>query len=173
MELTLEIKKSLIRDYLGYLFPRDEAGRYLVTRKIAAGHYICSMVEYAHKPPHSRGSIVMLLPACPALKSGATRFLYMSAETQAKVNDYLEVVFDLDFERYMLKGEQMGIPQKDIIYAFINSRGLASFDQDPETLKKRAYRQSTRQMQSIVKQLLNKADYTNRIISEQIKAVEI
>lgn len=170
MELKLDIKKSLISDYLGYLFDQDEEGRFLITRKNLAGKYICSMVEYSYKPPKREGSVTLILPSCPALKSGEQRFIYLSAESQAKVNDYLEAIFDLDFERYWAKGLQLKLPQKDIIYAFMTSRKLASLDQDPETLKKRIFRSSTRQQKSVYKQLLNKAHYTDRLISEQLKS---
>ena len=169
MVLTIDIKKSLISDYLNFLFQTDEDGCFLVTRKNLAGRFICAMVEYSYKPTHNTGSVTMVLPSCPALKSGEKRYIYLSTESQAKVNDYLEAIFDLDFERYWMQGVKMNIPQKDIIYAFINSRKLATFEQDPETLKKRIYRSSTRKLQSIYKQLLNKAHYTDRIISEQLK----
>lgn len=170
MELTLTIRKPLIRDFLAFLFEMDASGRYIITRKIPAGQLLCSLVEYSYKPVPEKGNVKIVLPGCSGLKTAETRFIYLSAESQAKVNDFLEATFDTDFDRYWIQGLKMGIAQKDIIYAYMVSRKLFLFDQDPETLKKRIYRNSKRQIQSIYKQLLNKASYNDRVISNQLRS---
>lgn len=173
MEVTIDIRKHFIRDYLGYIFPKDDSGRYVVTNLHPSGKYICSMVEYSYKPVKIKADLTLKLPAGNSLKSGPNRFAYVSAEAQAKINDYLEAIFELDFERFRLIGSQIGMNKKDVIYAFISSRKLASFSEDIEMLKKREYRQSLRAQQEMYLLLKNKAKYLDRVIREKLKSISI
>lgn len=170
MELKISIEKKLLQDFLGFLFPKDVSGYYKVTRKVNVGRLLCSLVEYSYKPVEQRGDLTLVLPACRSLKSADNRFVYLSAESEAKFVDFLDATFDIDFDRYWIAGLKLGLPQKDIIYAYITSRKLVSLNDDIETLKKRMYRGSTRQMQSVYRQLLNKAQYADRLVHDQLKS---
>ena len=95
--------------------------------------------------------------------------MFISRENQAKFSDYLEAVFAVDFDRFYLTAQKYGIPQKDIILAFISSRRLVSMEQDTEMLKKRAYRQSLREIAERHKQLTNRIQYVTSKVEAEVK----
>jgi hypothetical protein len=97
------------------------------------------------------------------------KFLFLSSENEARFNDYLEAVFNLDFDRYWVNGLQLGISKQDIVYAYIQSRKLGEDVSIDETLKKRIYRKTARRQQFLHKQLLNKAGYHDRLIIDSLK----
>ncbi len=169
MEVTIKIRKPYIRDFMRYLFGEDPQGFITVKHNLPFGKYICSLVGYSEQPVTKEGDTVLRLPQCDALATGPRRFLYMTEEAVAKINDYIEALFELDLDRYVIQGRKMGYQYKDIINAYIASRQLISFDGDTETLKKRVMRQTTRDMSALQKTLFNKSFYRDTQIRNSIK----
>ena len=168
MEVNVNIKKEIIRDFLQYLFPDSDDETVIVSHSSSAGKFICTQVSYCDRPLEQQGNIRMQLPICPALQTGPRRFLYFSPEAEVRINDYLEIAFDLDFDRYWLEGQKLGMKQQDIITAYIVSRKLVSREADHEMLKKRMYRQSMKTMHSRRESLLNRAKYKDRQFRETL-----
>lgn len=169
MELTIDIRKPLFEDYLNYYFDRDDLGRFKVSHRQSVGKLLCSMVEYSYRPVEQKGRTRLLFSACSSLSTAQGRFMFISRENQAKFSDYLEAVFAVDFDRFYLTAQKYGIPQKDIILAFISSRRLVSMEQDTEMLKKRAYRQSLREIAERHKQLTNRIQYVTSKVEAEVK----
>lgn len=172
MEIDVIIRKDILRDFLGYIFECDASGAFLVSHSHPAGKLLCSLVEYTYKPvAPAAGASRLILPSCRSLSTARGRFVYVSKENQEKFNDYLEAIFDLDFNRFYMAGQRLGFRQKDVLYSYINSRRLESAGQDQEMLKKRGYRQSVRDMNARCKKLANRVQYINRQIASDLKNI--
>ena len=172
MDVYVKIRKRIILDFLGYLFECDnsEGGpRFIVSRRIDAGRYLHALVEYSYKEvDHDAECVVFVLPRT-SLSTAMGKFLFLSSENEGRFNDYLEAVFNLDFDRYWVNGLLLGISKQDIVYAYIQSRKLGEDLSIDETLKKRIYRKTARQQQFLHQQLLNKAGYHDRLIIDSLK----
>lgn len=167
--MYIRIRKRIILDFLGYLFERDSAGCIVVNRRIAVGKFIHAMVEYSFKPvSHQQSDTLFVMPRT-SRSTAMGKYMFVSAENNEKFNDYIEAYFDLDFDRYWIHGLLLGIPKQDIIYAYIKSRKLCDDLSIEETLKKRMYRKTARQQQTLHKKLMNKANYNDSLIVEGLK----
>lgn len=173
MQVALEIRKALYRDYLNYLFSRDQEGRYIVTRGNDFGKLLCSRVQYSQLPVKKgqpgEKTIVLLLPSSRPLANARNHYLFYTKEDQEKIQDLLEVVFNIDFDRFYLQGCKMQMMQKDIIQSFIVTRKLVNLIGDNETLKKRQYRDELVTLKNLTSSLLKKADYRNSLITNSLK----
>lgn len=72
--------------------------------------------------------------------------------------------FDIEFKQYYLKGFELGFQKKDIVTAFIVSRGLFSTDKF-DTLHKRIYRRAQQTLDRLVDKLLQRVYYYDRSIN--------
>lgn len=166
------IKKELHRSYLNYLFPKDQNGNFIVTRNQDFGKFLTAMVRYSKTPVTTlkrQTNVVFesfLLPASRPLDNAGNYYLYFSSEDQEKLNDYIDVLFNIDFDRYYLNGKKMSMQQQDIIQAFIISRKLVQHIGDNETLKKREYREGLKMLKKYTDMLITKAYNRNQRINE-------
>jgi len=176
MLATLSIKKDLYRDYLNYLFELSH-NSYVVSRHHDFGKLLCSLVKYSSLPvviEKDAKAISFLLPKSRPLATAGNYYLYYTEEDQQKLNDNLEVLFNIDFDRYYLEGCKQGMMQKDIIQSFVISRNLISLSTDTnETLKKRQYRDRIEILKKLSEQLNQKAFYRNRLIEKAIISVNL
>lgn len=176
MLATLSIKKDLYRDYLNYLF-EFSGNIYIVSRHHDFGKLLCSLVKYSNIPvPAEKDAkgIIVQLPKSRPLATAANYYLYYTEEDQQKINDNIEVLFNIDFDRYYLEGCKQGMMQKDIIQSFVISRKLISMSIDTnETLKKRQYRDRIEILKKLSEQLNQKAYYRNRLIEKAILSVNM
>lgn len=174
MDIQLTIHKELLREYFRYLFPIDAQGRYQVSRISDLGKAICSFVRYAEKKPEPLpDALHLLLPKSDSLKNAANYHLYFSREDLLRINDLLEVFFNIDFDRFYLNGRKLGMMQKDVIESFIVSRKLTNLLQDNETLKKREYREGLRLLQIRCRSLTKKAYYRHEKIESGMQSILI
>tara|TARA_R110002020_G_scaffold475112_1_gene708612 strand:+ start:7068 stop:7601 length:534 start_codon:yes stop_codon:yes gene_type:complete len=145
MQISLLIKKPLYREYFKFLFPADESDIHMVSRTTDLGKFICALVKYSEVPvpeDTEENKFTLHLPVTKSLNLAPHRYLYFDSESIIRINDMLEVYFNLDFDRYYLRGLAKGYQQKLIIESFIFSRKLTLLMSDNETLKKREYRQA-------------------------------
>ncbi len=171
MDIQLEVKKELYRDYLDYLFEKEDDGSYKVTRESDFGKALCSFVRYSHqKPEPVDGALGFSLPDTDSLKNAKNYYCYFNREDVRRLNDLLDVFFHIDFDRFYLNGRKLGIMQKDIIESFIVSRKLTNLLNDNEMLKKRQYREEIQLLKQRCKILTKKAWYRNERIEENIQA---
>lgn len=171
MIVSIFIKKQLHLDYLNYIFERDAAGNYVVDRRHDFGKLVVSLVKYSKFPvPDKRANTVkFMLPASRPLENASKSYVYITKEDQAKLNDFLDALFNIDFDRYYLDGMQLKFQQKDIIQAFIVSRKLVYLIGDNETLKKRAYRDELKKLEKYSNSLYQKAYNRHSRIKESQK----
>ena len=72
--------------------------------------------------------------------------------------------FDIELRQYYLAGRELGFQKKDIVTAFIMSRGLFSAD-GFDALHKRIYRRSQRILDKMTGKLLQRVYYIDRTIN--------
>lgn len=171
MIVLIDIKKSYLRDYLNYLFAYEN-GSYSVFRHNDFGKALCALVSKSDtivRHPVNENTVRLLLPKTRSIKSHRNHFLHYTVEDQLKLNDLLEVLFNIDFERYYHMGIQLGLQQKDVIHDFIVSRRLATMVGDVETLKKRQYRKEQKAIEKMKNHLLQKIWYRDRVIKTTIE----
>lgn len=170
MDIQLEIKKDLYRDYIKYLFELLPDGSYKVSRESDFGKALCSFVRYSHqKQDPVPGALALSLPDTDSIKSAKNYHCYFSREDTRRLNDLIDVFFHIDFDRFYLNGRKLGIMQKDIIESFIVSRKLTNLLNDNEMLKKRQYREELQLLKQRCKILTNKAWYRNEKIEQNIQ----
>lgn len=174
MKVQVQVKDQLLKAYLPQLTKQSEGNIHIVTRENDFGKYLISLVKtrYSKVPFHeSADHITFRLPKCDALDAAESKFIYIPIEDQVKVCDRILVEFHTDFDRYYLAGKRMDkFTDKQIIEAFIVERGLSELLSDNERLKKRMYRQSMKDLKSMVKWLVRKARYRNLEISANVQA---
>jgi hypothetical protein len=167
MKIHLFIRKDLYRQYFQALFPADQHGCHLITRDTDLGKAIHASIRYSDTRPVDEvpeGSLCLRISRTSDYSKAANRFLFFSRDDISRVNDLIEVYFNLDLDRYYLRGLKLGMQQKDVIESFILDRGLVNLLQDNETLKKRIYREQLNLLQHRTAQLLDKARYRNQKI---------
>lgn len=170
MDIQLEIKKELYREYLDHLFELLPDGSYKVTRECDFGKALCSFVRYSsQKPDPVLGAVSLTLPDTDSLKNAKNYYCYFTREDVLRINDLLDVYFHIDFDRFYFNGRKLGIMQKDIIESFIVTRKLTNLLGDNEMLKKRQYREEMQMMDRRIKELVNKAYYRNERIELSLK----
>lgn len=172
MIVSIYIKKQLHLDYLNYIFETDAAGNFIVDRRHDFGKLISSVVKYSKFPIKQKrtGEIKFMLPLSRPLANAANYYLYCTIEDQLKINDYLEALFNIDFDRFYLDGKRLKFQQKDIIQSFIISRKLVNLIGDNETLKKRAYRDELKMLKKY-NQMLNTKAYERNARIKQIENI--
>ena len=166
MIVHLHLKKDLHREYLNYLFEKQN-DLFLVTRKHDFGKLICSRVRYINLPLNEEqksGNTKLVIPNTRATGTAGNHWLYFTKEDQQKLADELEAIFNIDFDRYYLQGRKLDMQQKDIIQSFIINRKLFEMTGDVEMLKKREYRDTVKNLEIRTKSLLKKAQYRNERI---------
>lgn len=173
MIVLIDIQKPYLREYLNYLFAYEN-GSYSVFRHEDFGKALCAMVSKSDIPvPYDRTdkTVQLQLPSTKSIRSHRNHFLYYTVEDQHKLNDLLEVLFNIDFQRYYQVGISLKIQQKDVIHQFIVTRKLVSMIGEVETLKKRQYRREKKAIEKLQNSLLQKIYYQDRIIKNTIQAV--
>lgn len=167
MKIILRITKPLYREYFNFIFPPSEDGSYKITRETDLGKAICGFVKYSNMPvleELTSDHITIHLPNANSLSNAKNYHCYLTKEDQLKINDLIEVFFNIDFDRYYLKGLAIELQQKEIIESFIVSRKLTNLLSDNETLKKRHYREEIKNLKVRVEQLRQKAYYRHKQI---------
>lgn len=143
MYVLLTIKKPLYRDYLNYLFTPQPDGSFKITKESDFGKALCSFIRYSNMPVTEEPTdltVSIHLPDTKSLANAKNYHCYFNKEDMHRLNDLLDIFFNIDLDRYYLKGMKMGMQQKEVLESFIVSRKLTNLLSDNETLKKRQYR---------------------------------
>lgn len=180
MNITLDIRKPILRLYLDHLFTHvleKEAlpnPTYKVTKSNDFGSMLCSFVRYTTKKPNkipTPHTVHFQLPQDDSLSNARNYHLYYTAEDQLKLNDLLRNYFNLDLNRYYMAGLRQQVQKKEIIRSFIYSRKLSRLLSDNETLKKRLYREELKDLDNLVNKLRLKAYRHNETIEFQVQNI--
>jgi hypothetical protein len=170
MQVSLSIKKPIYLDYLKGIFEKKN-GYYQLSRDHDLGKLIISLIQYKKHPTKhllDHTTIVFILPEGRSLANATKHYLYISKESEAKVNEALDAIFNIDFDRFCIQGRKMQMMQKDIIQAFILKRKICTLIGDNETLKKREYRDQLSLMKKYAEQLYKKAHYRTLCIEKAL-----
>lgn len=175
MKVLCRIKKEYLRDYLHYLFAYEE-GAFSVFRTHTFGKYLCSYVRYSDLPATQETDpaemVRFRMPKTSIYKGMQYRFMYFRMEDQQRIEDHLEALFYIDFDRYYLECQKLGIQQKVAIQNFIVSRKLISKIGDVEMIKKRQYRNDQKIINKLSQNLRRRAYIQSQIVAKTIKEFE-
>lgn len=162
MTIFFKAENAMLTDYLRYLFPADaEDGICMVKSASDFGALLISHIRESERPPRiPDGDNVLELgiPLCDATQNLVNKFIYYSDGDTKRLNAGLAAVFDIDLKAFYLKAEGLGYSKKDIIEAFIVSRGLAGCD-PYDALHKRIYRSEQAKMKAVSRKLIRKVYY--------------
>ena len=167
LDVKLKVDSPMMADYLAYLFPPDSPGGPLkVYARNSIGKLLVAHCKVAEGPVALEGDKVvdLELPSDIATAPMRDKFLYYDKYSTVALNMAINAFFDIEFKQYYLAGYELGVQKKDIVTAFIVSRGLFSTDYF-DALHKRIYRQSQQTLDKLVKKLINKVDYINSSIN--------
>lgn len=117
-----------------------------------------------HKPKRPPVELSLALPDNDATWPLRDKWLYYPKADTKALNMALKATFDIDFGLYYARGIAQGWRKKDVVEAFVVSRGLFSSDCF-DALHKRAYRRDIDTLETRVKQLLDKASYIDSNIN--------
>lgn len=178
MKVLCKIKKEYLRDYLHYLFAFEEEA-FSVFRTHTFGKYLCSLVRYSDLPAKeaedeslAKQQVTFRMPRSSIYKGMQYRFMYFTREDQQRIEDHLEALFYLDFDRYYIECQKLGMQQKIAIQNFIVSRRLTSKIGDIEMIKKRQYRNDKKIINRLSQNLRQRAYVQSRIVAKTIKDFE-
>lgn len=163
--VKLKVHSPLNGDFLRWLYPADADGS-LRVKSDTLGRLIVSHCRVSDRPvesPPGGDVFTLALPRNAASQSLEDKWTYYTAGDTAAINSAISACFDLDFRGYYIRGLELGVRKKDIIEAYIVSRGLfsaACFD----ALHKRAYRRDLERMSKLTDRLLRKAYYITESI---------
>lgn len=172
MHISLSIKKDIYRDYLKGMFEPGLNGCLVLSKDLDFGAALISRIRYTKKPVMDvvdHTTIRFELPAGRSLASASNHYLSLTKDDESKLNDQLEVMFNLDLDTYFLEGCKMGMMKKDIVEAFIITRKIVKLIGDNETLKKREYRDSLLIKKKYTEMLLRKTYYRNTLVEKALK----
>lgn len=141
LDVKLKVDSPMMADYLAYLFPPDSPGGPLkVYARNSIGRLLVAHCKVAEGPVALEGDKVvdLELPSDIATAPMRDKFLYYDKYSTVALNMAINAFFDIEFKQYYLAGYELGVQKKDIVTAFIVSRGLFSTDYF-DALHKRIY----------------------------------
>ncbi len=142
MNIKLKVKTPLLRDYLRHLFKIDNRDCVKLTLSHDFGRMAVGLYKLSEVPVDTQDddrTITLTLPSHKTTNAALTKYVfYTDADTQ-RLNYILNALFNIDLDIFYLEGLKTGLSKCDIIDAFMEDRGLVSFDYT-DTLTKRTYR---------------------------------
>lgn len=175
MNVLTSIKKEYLREYLHYLFAFED-NAFSVFRSTDFGKYLCSLIKYSDLPVRhdlpSDTQVALRMPRTSVYKGMQYKFMYFTIEDQRRIEDHLEAIFYLDFDRYYIEAMKLGQQQKIAIQNFIVSRRLTSKIGDVEMIKKRQYRADQRIINRLHRNLRKRAHLQSQIVAKTITEFE-
>jgi len=179
MNVSIEIKKPLLKSYLKHIFRSDPKGNLIATKTHDFGQLLCSLVRYSNTrleqlpTENSEAIVTFRLPKVRSLASAESYHLYYTKEDALKLNDYLQTLFNIEFDRYYLAGRKKQYQQKEIISTFVTTRNLTGLSDVAGSLKKRNYRREADLLEERTQELLHKAYNRNdRILFDESLVVK-
>ena len=173
MQISLSIKKDINRDYLKGIFEVGANKNLILSKDHLFGKALVSRIRYTKLPVKEsidETTINFELPIVKSLKQADHHFLSILQDDQEKLNDDLEVMFNLDLFTFYNEGLQLKMMKKDIIEAFILSRKICLFTGDPhERIKKRMDRAEHLKLNKYREMLLKRAYYRHNLVHKELE----
>lgn len=160
--VDIRADSAMYADYLRHIFPPErEGGLCRATVSHPIGALILSFLRKSDIALQAKGDHIVRVSVPQygnAAAPLANHWLYITGSDMIRLNLAVRAEFEIDFKLYYLKGQELGMMKKDIVEAFILSRGLVSRDCF-DALHKRVYRQELGRMERIRQKLLRKLYY--------------
>lgn len=167
MTVFFKAESLLLTDYIRYLFPPTESGGLCKLKSSHLfGQLLISHVQTCLLPPERpEGDTVIEieLPKNDATQAYCGHFLWLSSAAMARLNMALKACFELDLNLYYARATTCGFQKKDIVEAFITSRGLVSTE-PYDALHKRIYRREAAKREKLTQVLIRKLRYINEAL---------
>lgn len=143
MTVDFRADTPLMRDYIRYLFHCGaDAGTVRISTESDFGRLLVAHVRTCGcRPDPVSGETVLTLEIglSNATQSLADKWLYYQEGDMRRLNGALKSIFNIDLYTFFIKADGLGCGKKEIVEAFIRSRGLVSGD-PYDALHKRIYR---------------------------------
>lgn len=167
MTVFFKAENAMLTDYCRYLFPQEEeGGPNVVNGRAIFGRMLigsCRICEAQPAKPNGDNVIQLRFGESHGTQRFRDKFLFFTSGDMAALNLALKAVFDLDLNTYYQYATALGFEKKDIIDAFIVSRGLSTHDPG-DALHKRIYRREQKKHQQLSALLLRKVKYINEAL---------
>ena len=144
MEITFRANSRLALDYLRHLFKAEPTGPIRISLANDFGRMVVGLYKSSNIPIERAAdelTVTLVLPRHRTTNAAQFHYAFLTDVDIKRLNMILDALFNIDLDAYFVQGIQAGMQKRDIIEAFIISRGLASQDY-ADTLSKRAYRSS-------------------------------
>ena len=175
--LILPLRKQEHVDFLRDLFNGQRGLPIKLTRHEFAGRFIFSLRKYADRPVQQRipeGMIPVEIQFPDTSNSThENRYAFFPVEHVEQINDFIASCFDLYFHTYFFdtgdieqmesEGDQGStrVTRQMLVDSFVVGLDMLDFARATETVKKREYRKSVKEMVRTQKKFLQK-DYNFR-----------
>ncbi|MGM9737120.1 MAG: hypothetical protein ACI3ZT_01745 [Candidatus Cryptobacteroides sp.] len=163
----MKVPSLVLADFLKWMYPKGDDGLLKVSSDMF-GRLVIAHCRTSDRPvpsPEEDDDLVLdlSLPKTRASQHLDNKFLYFTPGDTASLGAALTACFDIDFSLYYRKGTELGLRKKDIIDAYILSRGLFSADCF-DALHKRIYRRDQAVLERLSRKLVRKAYYIDESI---------
>ena len=175
--VTLPVRKPEHIDFLRDIFDGERGRPIKINRSEFTGRFIFSLRCYSDKPvpqkiPEGMTAVEIEFPSAQ-WSSHEKRYTYFPVEHVIQINDFLSSCFDLYFHIYFFDTtdiddlgsddelSQIEITKQMLVDSFVTGLDMVDFARSSETIKKREYRRSVKEMVRKQKKFLRK-DYNFR-----------
>lgn len=162
MTVYFRAESQMLTDYIHYLFPPQEKdgpcvvnGCHMLGRLLAAH---CRASPLRPEVPAGENVMQLKIPSNDTTRHLIGHFLYIPQNEMPCLNMAIKAVFELDLKLYYAHASSLGFSKRDIIEAFITSRGLINADPS-EALHKRIYRRECARRENLTRILIRKLKY--------------
>lgn len=171
MYVKCNIKSEVLRNYLAANFTELDSS-FQIFRSGPIGKLICAHVRFSDKPVErevTEETVTFKLPNSSDYPSFKNRFCFFTPEDMRQIEDLLQSIFYIDFQKYYHNSIKHGLQQKVAIQNFLIARKIVSRIGDIETLKKHEYRAETKRLHDMTKKFVKQVAYQDRIINDAIQ----
>jgi hypothetical protein len=173
--VLLPIRKAEHADFLRDVFDGIRGQPIKIHRNEFVGRFIFSLRSYSEKPakqivPDGMTPVEIEFPDTPCT-THQKRYIYFPPEHIEQINDFLSAYFDLYFHIYFFDVPDMDkennemngveITRQMLVDSFVVGLDMNDFSKATETIKKREYRKSLKEMARLREKFLKK-DYNFR-----------
>lgn len=175
--VKLPIRKPEHIDFIRELFQGERGKPIKITRNEFIGRFIFSLRCYSDKPvqqkiPEGMNAVEIEFPSVE-WSSHFKHYSYFPVEHVMQINDFISSCFDLYFHIYFFDTaeiedlstddelSQIEITKQMLVDSFVSGLDMLDFSKASETIKKREYRRSVREMMLKQKKFILK-DYRFR-----------
>lgn len=123
MEISFVPKNPLLRDYFLSIFNSNDKTVF-ISKKHLVGFGMVTLWKKGGREKREQ-EIICRLPHCQETQQCATNFICFSNEAEIKINNLLQISFDVAFKECVLSGRAAFVPYVDIVHYFMKIHNLS------------------------------------------------